>query len=120
MNAGQKIENGRPYEITIQKYNFPETDESGFEPDNEESKWVDYYTNYAYCNSLYGNERWQAAQESADRIVRFSLRWHPQLDRVKPKYYRIIFAGKPYTITYVDPVEYKKESVVIDAVEVET
>ena len=119
MNAGQQISSGRPYEITIQKFAPPEPDESGFEPDDEDSKWVPFYTNYAYCNSLYGNERWKAAQVSSDRTIRFSLRWHPQLDEVKPKYYRLIFAGKPYTITYVDNVQYRNETVMIDAVEVE-
>lgn len=118
MNGGQMISNGRPYEIRIQKFIPVEEDESGFEPE-EEAKWVDYYTNYAYVNSLSGNERWMAAQVAADRTLRFTLRWHKDLDSVKPKYYRIIFAKKPYTITYVDNVQYKNETVKIDAVEVE-
>jgi len=119
MNAGQMISNGRAYKVRIQKLVTPVTDDSGFEPDNEDSKWTDYYTNYAYVNSLSGNERWMAAQVQADRTVRFTLRWHKALDSIKPKYFRIIFDEKPYTITYVDNVQYKNENVKIDAVEVE-
>lgn len=116
MNAGQMISNGRPYPITIQKNNLPSRDEDGFE--NED--WDDFYTNYAYVNSLSGTERWQAAQVGSDRTVRFNLRWHPLLDEVKPKHFRIMFSGKLYTITFVDNVQYKNETVKIDAIEVET
>ena len=115
MNAGQMISSGRPYEITIQKRGEDIEDESGFETE----EWLNYYTNYAYINVLNGNERWMAAQVEADQTVRFTLRWHKQLDEVKPKYYRIIFAGKPYTITFVDNVRYENKTVKIDALEVE-
>ena len=84
MNGGQMISNGRPYEITIQQKLASIMDDSGFE---EEERWEDFYTNYAYVNSLSGNERWMAAQVESDQTVRFSLRWHPQLDEVKPKYF---------------------------------
>lgn len=116
MNAGQMISNGRPYEITIQKLIGATIDESGFET---EETWENFYTNFAYVNSLTGNERWQAAQVEADRTVRFSLRWHEQLDEVRPKYYRILFAGRAYRITFVDNVQYRNETVKIDALEVE-
>lgn len=116
MNGGQMISNGRPYEITIQTSSGPSKDESGFENEN----WTDYYKNFAYVNSLSGNERWQAAQVGSDRTVRFTLRWHPLLDLVKPKYYRILYAGRIYTITFVDNVQYKNETVKIDALEVDT
>ncbi len=117
MNGGQMISNGRPYKILIQQRFASVVDEEGFET---EERWEDFYENYAYINSLSGNERWAAAQVEADRTVRFILRWHPQLDEVKPKYFRIIFAGKTYTITFVDNVQYKNETVKIDALEVET
>lgn len=115
MNSGQKISNGRPYKITIQKLVPPVKDASGFE---NEDTWEEYYSNYASVNNLYGNERWMAAQIDSDKTVRFELRWHPALDRVEPKYYRLIYAGRIYTITFVDNVQYKNESVVIDALEV--
>lgn len=117
MNGGQMISNGRPYEITIEKWYPAEKDEDGFET---EERWEPYYTNYAYVNSLTGNERWQAAQIAADRTVRFAMRWHKQLEEVKPKYYRIVFAEKIFTITFVDNVQYRNETVKIDALEVET
>ena len=119
MNGGQMISNGRPYKSMIQKFAPPETDDSGFEPEDEDSKWIDFYENYAYINSLSGSERYMAAQVEADKTIRFALRWHKDLDSVKPKYFRIIFAGRPYTITFVDNVQFKNETVKIDAVEVE-
>ena len=115
MNGGQMISNGRPHKITIQKNSAPTKDESGFETD----AWQDFYENYAYVNSLSGNERWQAAQVASDRTIRFALRWHPLLDAIRPKEYRILFAQKVYTITFVDNVQYKNETVKIDALEVE-
>ena len=117
MNGGQMISNGRAYKITIQKRGEATVDESGFET---EEAWEDFYTNYAYVNSLSGNERWAAAQVQDDRTVRFTLRWHKVLDEVRPKYYRIIYAGKAWTITYVDNVQYSNETVKIDALEVES
>lgn len=115
MNAGQKISNGRAYEIKIQKLVTPTKDSSGFEG---EEVWTDYYTNYAYINNLTGNERWMAAQVESDMTTRFELRWHPALDSVVPKKYRIVFAGTAYTITFVDNVQYRNETVKIDALEV--
>lgn len=117
MNGGQKISNGKAYEIKIQKLVSPVQDADGFE--GEES-WEDYYTNYAAVNNLYGNERWMAAQIDSDMTLRFEFRWHPALDTVKPKNYRLLFKGKPYTITFVDNVQYKNETVRIDALEVES
>ena len=115
MNGGQMISNGRPHEIKIQKLAAPVQDTAGFE--NDET-WEDYYTNYAYINNLTGNERWMAAQIDSDMTTRFVLRWHPALDAVVPKHYRIVFAEKPYTITFVDNVQYRNDTVKIDALEV--
>ena len=116
MNAGQKISNGKAYEVTIQKRLAPVTDESGFDT---EEVWEDYYTNYAYINNLSGNERWMAAQIMSDKTVRFEMRWHPQLDSVKPETHRILYAGDIYTITFVDNVQHKNETVKIEALIVE-
>lgn len=115
MNGGQKISNGKAYSITIQRSVVPVRDASGFENDEV---WENYYENYAYVNNLTGNERWMAAQIKSDMTTRFEFRWHPKLDAVNPERYRLIFKGKPYTITFVDNVQYKNETVKIDAVEV--
>lgn len=115
MNAGQKMSNGKAYEITIQKLVTPVKDSSGFEGDEA---WTDYYTNYASVNNLTGNERWMAAQVQADMTIRFELRWNPKLDSVTPKKYRIVYAGRIFTITFVDNVQYKNETIKIDALEV--
>ncbi len=115
MNAGQKMSNGKACEITIQKLVTPVKDSSGFEGDEV---WTDYYSNYASVNNLTGNERWMAAQVQADMTIRFELRWNPKLDSVTPKKYRIVHAGRIFTITFVDNVQYKNETIKIDALEV--
>lgn len=115
MNAGQRISNGKAYEITIQQLVPPVKDSSGFEGDET---WVDYYTNYAYINNLTGNERWMAAQVQGDMTIRFEMRWNPKLDSVIPKKYRIVYAKRIFTITFVDNVQYRNETVKIDALEV--
>ena len=117
MNGGQLISNSRPHEVVIQRRKDPVADIDGFEGEDD---WEDYYTNSAYINNLYGNERWQAAQVQSDKVVRFTFRWHPPLDGVKPEEYRIVYGGKPHVVTYVDNVEYKNETVKIDTFEVLT
>ena len=116
MNGGEIIQGSRSYSVTIQRLADKVPDDDGFESE----AWEDYYTNYAYINGLSGNERWTAAQVSADRTVRFTFRWHDALDAVKPKRHRIIWQGRVFTITFVDNVMYKNETVRIDALEVDT
>lgn len=115
MNGGQLISNNRAYKITIQALQDPQEDTDGFEGD---ATWSDYYSNYAYINNLSGSERWMAAQVQMDQTVRFTLRWHPELIYVRPKYYRILWSDRVFIITNVDNVMYKNETVKIDAVEV--
>lgn len=89
-------------------------DTDGFETE----VWEEYYTNYADIDHLYGSERWNAAQISMDQSVRFVFRYHRQLDEVKPKFYRIIYKGRPFIITFVDNPHMMNEEVRIDALEV--
>ena len=79
--------------------------------------WKDYYSNYAYVNKLSGTERWTAAQVQMDSVVRFTFRWHKELDSVTPKRYRLLFGGRIFIITNVDNIQFKNENVKIDAVE---
>ena len=115
MNGGQLISNNRSYSVIIQRLVEPVPDENGFEGKEE---WEDYYKNYAYINNLSGNERWMAAQVQMDQTVRFVFRWHKALDDVRPKYYRVLWNDRAFTITNVDNVMYANETVKIDAVEV--
>ena len=115
MNGGQLISNGRAYSVTIQHLAGSTADEDGFETE----EWEDYYTNYASVNNLYGNERWMAAQVQMDQAVRFTFRWHSKLDAVKAKYYRLVWNGKVFAITYVDNIRHENETVRVDALEVE-
>lgn len=110
MNAGNYTKR-----IVIQRLDSSK-DSDGFDTES----WSDFYSNYAYVNKLSGTERWTAAQVQMDSVVRFTLRWHPKLDFVKPKRYRLLFGTRTFTITNVDNVQFKNETVKIDAVEAET
>jgi head-tail adaptor len=101
--------------ITIQRLVQGGKNPNGF---REEDTWEDYYTNYAYVNKLSGTERWTAAQVQMDSVVRFTMRWHPFLDEVTPKRYRLMFGSRVFTITNVDNVQFRNETVKIDGVEV--
>lgn len=99
--------------ITIQKRTKAKN-ENGF-PVQE---WEDYYTNYAYANKLSGSEFWQAAETAAQSTVRFELRYHPQLDSVNAKDFRILFGTRTFNITNVDNVQFRNETVKISGIEV--
>lgn len=83
-------------------------------------QWKDFYENYAYVNKLSGTERWTAAQVQMDSVVRFTFRHHRKLDQVTPKRYRLVFGTRVFSITNVDNVQFKNETVKIDGVEVTT
>lgn len=108
MNAGRLRT-----KVTIQKLKSI-TDDDGFESET----WEDYYTNYADADQLYGTERWNAAQVNMDQAIRFTFRHHSQLDEVQPKYYRIVWKERIFTISFVDNPHYRNEEVRIDALEV--
>lgn len=115
MNAGNQIENNRSYPVTIQRLVKGGKDPDGFPQDDH---WDDYYSNYAYINNLSGNERWMAAQVEQDMNVRFVFRWNKKLDCVQTKDFRIKWGSRYFNITFVDNVQYKNESIKIDALEV--
>lgn len=99
--------------ITIQKLEEVR-DNDGFPSE----RWDDYYTNYAYVNKLSGSEFWQAAETAAQSTVRFEMRYHPQLDSVNSKRFRILFDGRTFNITNVDNVQFRNETVKISGIEV--
>jgi SPP1 family predicted phage head-tail adaptor len=80
--------------------------------------WEEYYTNYAYVNKLSGSEFWQAAEVAAQSTVRFELRYHPQLEDVNTKDFRIMFGTRMFNITNVDNVQFKNDTVKISGIEV--
>lgn len=109
MNAGAYKEY-----VTIEML-FLSADEDGFQGEGD---WLEYYSNFAYVNKLSGSERWTAAQVQMDSTVRFTFRWHSQLDYVTPKRYRIRFNNRIFQITNVDNVQFRNETVKIDGIEV--
>ena len=99
--------------ITIEQLTT-ERDQDGF----EREVWTPYYSNYAYVNKLSGKEFWAAAEMAAQNTVRFELRYHPQLDSVNSKDFRLIFNNHVFNITNVDNVQFKNETVKISGIEV--
>ena len=69
-------------------------------------------------NKLSGKEFWAAAETAAQNTIRFELRYHPQLDSVNSKDFRLIFNNHVFNITNVDNVQFKNETVKISGIEV--
>lgn len=105
MNAGAYRE-----PIVIEKSSYT-VDEIG----NQVPEWMEYYRGFAYMNSLSGSEYWAAAQTQAENTVMFVLRYHPLLEAMNTKEYRIVHRGNEYNITSIDNVQYKNETVKIRA-----
>ena len=81
-------------------------------------EWVDYYSNYAYANKLSGAEFWAAAETASQSTVRFEMRYHPALDALNTKDYRLVFNDRIFNITNIDNVQFRNETVKISGVEV--
>lgn len=105
MNAGAYRES-----VTIEKNGYTE-DEIG----NQVVAWKEYYRGYAYMNNLSGSEYWEAAQTQAQNTVMFIFRFHPLLEAMNTKEYRLVYRGKEYNITSIDNVQYKNETIKIRA-----
>ena len=105
MNAGEYRE---PF--TIEKNTY-KPDEIG----NQVSSWVEYYKGYAFVNNLYGSEYWEAAQTQAENTVVFTTRYHPLLNKMNTKGFRIVYRGQIYNISSIDNVKYRNELVKIKA-----
>ena len=105
MNAGAYRE-----PVTIEKSGYTEDDIG-----NQIQTWIEYYKGYAYMNNLSGNEYWEAAQTQAENTVMFILRYHPKLNIMNSKEYRLMHRGNEYNITSIDNVQYKNETVKIRA-----
>ena len=105
MNAGAYRET-----VIIEKNSF-KTDDIG----NQVSIWKEYYKGYAYMNNLSGSEYWEAAQTQAQNTVMFILRYHPLMDTMNTKEFRMIHHEKVYNIISIDNVQYKNETIKIRA-----
>lgn len=97
-------------QIVIQK-NIPETDRNG----NHTLAWKDYYKCSAYANGLSGKEYYAAAQTNAQEEISFVVRYCEKLSELDADHYRIIFKGKPYSISHVDNVQFQNKTLKIRA-----
>lgn len=105
MNAGEYRD---PFKIEKNSYT---SDEIG----NQTALWTEYYKGYAFVNNLYGAEYWEAAQTQAENTVVFTMRYHPLLDTINTRGFRLIYRGKIYNIKSIDNVKYRNELVKIKA-----
>lgn len=105
MNAGAYREL-----VVIEKSGYAEDDIG-----NQIPSWTEYYRGYAYMNNLSGSEYWEAAQTQSQNTIMFVFRYHPLLDAMNTKEYRLMHRGKAYNITSIDNVQYKNETVKIRA-----
>ena len=98
------------HRITI-KEKVSTIDDRGF----AEESWTPVCTVWAAAENLRGREYFAAAAVQAEHTVRFTLRYRSGLDTTM----RIVFGDSEYTITHIDPVEYRKTFLEILAVEVD-
>ncbi len=78
---------------------------------NHKTVWQKYYRGYAYINNLSGTEYWEAAQTQAENTVMFIMRYHPLMEQINTREYRLVHREQEYNITSIDNVQYKNETV---------
>ncbi|MFV9511809.1 phage head closure protein [Tepidibacillus sp. LV47] len=95
------------HRITLQKQ-ATITDADGFTT----QQWQDVATVWAAVENLYGREYWEAAAIQAEKTVKFTIRYRPDVDQTM----RIVFRGQVYEITAIDNIKYRNEYMEIKAV----
>lgn len=96
--------------ITFQHYRTS-TDTDGY----TFQQWTDYYTCWCHANNLSGNEFWAAMTNNAEQTVVFTIRNCKKIKAIDTENYRILFAGIPYDITFIDDMQYSHKDVQIKA-----
>lgn len=71
-------------------------------------------TVWAFVSNLYGKEYFTAKAVQAEKIVKFTIRYRPNINRAM----KIQFDGKTFDITDIDDIKYRKKYLEIKAVEV--
>lgn len=83
---------------------------------NKKEDWKDHRRLYGYANGLSGREYWEAAGVQAEHTINFIFRWHPWMDGLNTKEYRLLFRGGVYNITSIDNIQFRNQLVKIRAV----
>lgn len=83
---------------------------------NKKEDWKDHRRLYGYANGLSGREYWEAAGVQAEHTINFIFRWHPWMDGLNTKEYRLMFRGGVYNITSIDNIQFRNQLVKIRAV----
>lgn len=82
---------------------------------NQRNEWGDYFTCWAYANSLSGKEYWEAAQVNQEESLFFLVRYCTELEGLDSTKYRILFRGDIYNITLVDFMQFQNKVIKLRA-----
>lgn len=77
---------------------------------NHQNTWADYYTCWATISARTAEETQDAAQTLEQSTMNFTVRFCADVAAINSTSYRIIFDGKIYNITSVDPMGVKHKS----------
>ena len=91
--------------ITVQK-NTVIVDKVG----NHINRWEDYFSCYATVSGASGNESESAGTTNETENLDFTVRYCSELSVVTPSGYRVLFRGRIYDISCVDPMGFKNNS----------
>lgn len=84
--------------------------------DQKESRRT-LFRGFAKVSNLNSREFWEAAALGSEQTRKFFTRWSPALDAIDLGKARIEWRGKTLSITSVDNVEMRNETVIIRAKE---
>ena len=77
---------------------------------NHINRWEDYFSCYATVSGASGNESESAGTTNETENLDFTVRYCSELSVVTPSGYRVLFRGRIYDISYVDPMGFKNNS----------
>lgn len=89
-----------------QRITFQQNTVSNDEYENQVQTWVDYFTCWAYANTLQTSETDTDIPQDQETIT-FETRYCPELGVVDSTNYRIKYNGKLYDILSVDQMNYQ-------------
>ena len=96
--------------ITIQRV-MPVINENGFETELPQV----FKTVWAEVTNLHGKEYFEAKSVQEENTVKFTIRFLEGIDQTM----QILFQGRTYNITGIDPIKYRNRYMEIRALEVD-
>lgn len=74
---------------------------------NHINRWEDYFSCYATVSGASGDEAENAGTINETENLDFTVRYCSELSTITPSGYRVLFRGRIYDISYVDPMGFK-------------